>query len=106
MEVAPSSNQSYEFLTCLAIMTIFDFSLERLSFGYNLREKEIQKISTGLKQNFEELKKLKTIMDKQAFMLNIALSNPFNKKKVVQYILERMPKKISKKFTLLHRAEF
>ena len=94
-----SSNQSYEFLTCHAIMTIFDFSLERLSFSYSLGEKEIEKICAGLKQNFDELKKLKTIMDKQAFVLNVALSSPFNKEKVVQYILKRMPNKISQKFT-------
>ena len=94
-----SSSQSYEFLTCLATLSLFDFALEELSFNNGLQEKEIERISTELRQNFLELKNLKTIQGKQAFVLNIALTNPFDKNKVVPYILGILPNKLSPKFT-------
>ena len=93
-----SSKQSYEFLTFLATLSLFDFSFEELSFNNGLHEKEIIKLSIWLKRNFEELEKLKAVMDKQAFVLNIALSNPFQKTQVVRYILRKLPNKISPKF--------
>ena len=94
-----SSESSYEFLSVLAILSLFDFSLEEVNFNNSLQEKEIQNLSATLRRNLEELKKLKTIMDKQAFVLNIALSNPFEKIKVLHYILGKLPNKISRKFS-------
>ena len=90
---------SYEFLTCLATLNLFDFSLEEFSFNDGLQEEDIKNLSTTLRRNFEDLKSLKTIQDKQAFVLNIALSNPQDKSKSVLYILGRLPNRISKKFT-------
>ena len=94
-----SSNQSYEFLTCLATMNLFDLSLEQLIFNNGLQEKEIENLSITLRQNFDELQTLRTIVDNQAFVLNIALNNPLNKCKSVPFILERLPNEISHQFT-------
>ena len=92
-------SSSYEFLTCLATLSLFDFSLEEFSFNHGLQEEDIKILSTTLRRNFDDLKSLKTIQDKQAFVLNIALNNPQDKGKSVHYILGRLPNKISKKFT-------
>ena len=94
-----SSESSYEFLTFLATLSLFDFSLKELIFNNSVQEKDIQNLSTTLRRNLDELKKLKTIMDKQAFVLNIALSNPFEKTEVLHYILGKLPNKISRKFS-------
>ena len=94
-----SSSSSYEVLTCLATLTLFDFSLERLSFGHILGANEIDKLSKTLRENFEEFKSLQKKRNKQAFVLNIALNNPFKRNKAVQYFMRKFPDKISSKFT-------
>ena len=94
-----SSKLGYEVLICLVTLSIFDFSLEDFSFGHILGEKEIDKLLVMLRGNFEELKTSKKTKNKQALALNIALNNPFNTNKVVQFILQKIPDKISSRFS-------
>ena len=94
-----SSKLNYEVLTCLATMNIFDFSFEDFSFGHILDEKEIDKLSVTLRENMNYLRTLQKIENKQASVLNIALNNPFETKKVVQFLLHKFSDNISSKFT-------
>ena len=94
-----SSSSSYEFLTCLATMSLFGFSLEELSFNDNLKGKDVEKLSVALRENFSEIKTMNKSKNKQAFVLNIALNNPFERKIVVEYILKHLKDEICPKFT-------
>ena len=93
------SNSNYEFLTCLATLSLFKFNLEEFSFNDNLQGKDIENISALLRENFNEINTLKKTNKKQAFVLNIALNNPFEKTKVVQYVLKNLKDKICTNFT-------
>ena len=94
-----TSGKSYEFLVCLATLSLFDCRVEELSFSHVLEEKELEQLTFTLREHFQELKTLKKNKNKQAFLFNIALNNPFDKKKVVNYILKKIPDKISSKFS-------
>ena len=83
-----SASQSYEFLTCLATLSLFNFSLDELSFKHTLQEEDVEKLSAMLRENFRELRTLSESEKKEAFVLNIALNNPFENTKVLHYILE------------------
>ena len=85
------SSSSYEFLTCLATLSLFNFSLDELCFVDILCEKDIEKLSEALSENFEELNGLQRSKLKRAFVLKIALNNPFDENKVVRYVLEKLP---------------
>ena len=94
-----TSSQSCEFLVCLATLSLFDCSVEELSFSHVLEEKELEQLTFTLREHFQESKTLKKNKNKQAFLFNIALNNPFDKKKIVDYILKKIPDKISSKFS-------
>ena len=84
------SSSSYEFLTCVATLSLFNFSLDELCFIDTLCEKDIEKLSEALSENLEELNGLQRSKLKRAFVLKIALNNPFDEK-VVRYVMEKLP---------------
>ena len=94
-----SSIPSYEFLMCLATLSLFNFNLDELRFNDNLKEKDVERLSTELRENFSEMKTLKTSKNKQAFLLNIALNNHLQKKKVVDYIQMKLQDKLCSSFS-------
>ena len=88
-----SSTSSYEFLTILTTLSLFDFNVQDLSFNHMLSEKEIKTLSNVLNQNLNDLQTMKDIQNKPACVLRIALNNPFDKNQLVQYVLENLPDK-------------
>ena len=102
-----SSRQSYEFLTCLVTLSLFNFSLDDLNFKHTLQEEDVEKLSAILRDNFRELRTLRETEEKQAFVLNIAINNPFEKTKVLHYILENFKDQICTKFVpyVLHQCD-
>ena len=85
------SRSSYEFLVCVATLSLFGFNLEDLCFPTILKEKQIEVMCSMLSQNFKDLKGSCNIKQKQAFVLNIALCNRFGKTEVIKYILTKFP---------------
>ena len=81
-----SSNSSYQYLACIATLSLFGFSLEKFCFESVLSVKDLENLSKMLEENVKELKNLTQKQEKEAYVLNIALHNRFETSEVVRFI--------------------
>ena len=94
------SKLSYEYLVCVATLSLFGYDVE-VSFFTNIpKEKQLQNMSSMLSKNLEDLTVCHKNEEKQAYVLNIAVSNSFQNFKVASYLLRKMPGTISKKLPI------
>ena len=85
-----NSTLSYQYLICIATLSLFGFCLEKFCFKTHLKLKHLQNMSSMLKENFNELNSLDRKELKEAHVLQIALNNPFEALKVVTFIQEKL----------------
>ena len=94
------SGLSYEYLVCIATLSLFGFDVEVSRFTIIPNEKQLETLSSMLSENLKDLAVFHKIEEKQAYVLNIAMSNYFGKTKVVPYILRKLPDPISQEVSI------
>ena len=94
------SKWSYEYLVCIATLSLFGFDIDVSFFTIIPNEKQLEDLSSMLKENLEDLTGFHKIEEKQAYVLNIAMSNYFENVKVVPYILKKIPHTIPQELSI------
>ena len=94
------SKWNYEYLVCIATLSLFEFDVEVLFFTIIPNERQLENLSSMLKENLEDLTGFHKIEEKQAYVLNIAMSNYFENTKVVPYILKKIPHTIPQELSI------
>ena len=84
----------FDYLVCLAVLHLHGFDLTQKSFEYYPELDDIRDIAKLLDQSIEKIDDTRDMRQKQAFLLNLALSSPHNKEKTVKYMLDKMPGQI------------
>ena len=85
------SPSSYNILICLATLSLFGFSLEKFCFETSPSVKDLENLSTILEDNFKELKSIEEKERKEAYVLDIALHNPFETYQVIRFLQATLP---------------
>ena len=100
-----SPKLSFEYLVCIATLCLFGFDVDVSFFTIIPNENQLETLSTMLNENLKDLTVFQKIEEKQAYVLNIAMSDAFGNTKVIPYLLKKIPDTVPKELSIFSFGE-